>query len=105
MDVLLPFHSLRFYRNKIQEHPDRATDVTLVEAKSPKIPKKSRSGKSSAHGRLPTADKYRASHEGLERRVAKYRLRARGTNDTILAADLPHSPKQRLADHMPGIVK
>jgi hemerythrin len=48
----------------------------------------------------PKLEEHRAHHEEFKQRVAEYRIKANGRNDTILAADLLHILKQWLTDHI-----
>lgn len=52
-----------------------------------------------AHG-YPKLEEHRAHHEEFRRRLAEYRDRIGGRNDTILAADILHILKQWLTDHI-----
>ncbi|GAA0563515.1 bacteriohemerythrin [Rhizomicrobium electricum] len=48
----------------------------------------------------PKLEEHRAHHDDFRRRLADYRDRIGGRNDTILAADLLHVLKQWLTDHI-----
>lgn len=53
-----------------------------------------------AENGYPKLEEHRAHHEEFKQRLADYRDRIGGRNDTILAADILHMLKQWLTDHI-----